>query len=59
MNTELLVLWSTILLGAATVIIAIAWFATGRKNLMLTRLVGIGGGLTALLFGYGKYVLGM
>ena len=56
MNMMMVALWASVVFGVLTAVIGIAWFATGRTNMLLQRLMGICVLLAVSGLGYGRFI---
>ena len=56
MNTQLLAMWITLFGGGLTVILLLAWAATGRRNTPLRVAAGICAIISALSFFYWRFL---
>jgi hypothetical protein len=55
MNPTVTALWGSVILSGLTVLLGIAWFATGRKKRPLQLMFGISAILSSLCFGYVQF----
>ena len=57
MNTQLLAMWITLIGAVLTVVLLLAWAATGRRHTPLRITAGLCGIITALSFFYWRFLV--